>query len=221
MHSKKPDATTNTFMRETTAILYSFRRCPYAMRARMALAYAKISLQHREILLKDKPKSMLDFSAKATVPVLVVDDQVIDESLDVMLWALDESDADNWLLNNNKPLQNEMFELIQCCDGKFKAQLDHYKYSDCHPLTEIEYRDESLWFLQLLNQQLKKHKYLLTDQVCMADIAIFPFIRQYAFVNKNWFDNNGYVYLHNWLEKWLKSELFLSVMQKHSLWVEN
>ena len=202
-------------------ILYSFRRCPYAMRARMALSYADINVQHREILLKDKPQSMLNYSAKGTVPVLIVDNTVIDESLDVMLWALEQGDSDNWLMNNNQSLQSEMFDLIQACDDRFKPILDYYKYSDRHPMSEIEYRDQSLWFLQQLDDQLKQRKNLMHDVVSLADIAVFPFIRQYAFVNKNWFDNNGYVYLQNWLEKWLKTELFLSVMQKHALWADN
>lgn len=143
-------------MQDSINILYSFRRCPYAIRARMALAYANIDHQHREILLKQKPESMLRFSAKGTVPVLVVGDQVIDESLDVMIWALDKKDTDRLLLNDNHSLQNKMYELIQCCDDKFKPQLDCYKYSDRHPFSEIEYRDQSLWFLQLLDEQLKK-----------------------------------------------------------------
>ena len=202
-------------------ILYSFRRCPYAMRARMALKYAEIKLEHREILLKNKPESMLKFSAKATVPVLIVDKHVIDESLDVMHWALAQQDKVNWLLNDNHTLQSEMFKLIQCCDEEFKGLLDCYKYSDRHPLTEIEYRDNSLWFLELLDNRLKAHSYLINNQVSMADIAIFPFIRQYAFVNKNWFDNTKYKNLQNWLETWLKSDLFLSIMQKYSLWEDN
>lgn len=203
---------------EKNTILYSFRRCPYAMRARMALRYSEINWQHREILLKNKPKSMLDYSAKGTVPVLIVGDRIIDESLDVMKWALSQKDNDNWLLNDDQKLQKEMFELIQNCDNKFKAQLDNYKYSTSRPLSETQYREGSLWFLQLLDERLSEHKFLISSQVCLADISIFPFIRQYAFVNKKWFDETDYVKLQNWLENWLKSDLFLSIMQKHSLW---
>jgi len=207
-------------MKKPNIILYSFRRCPYAMRARMALKYAEIELEHREILLKNKPESMLEFSAKGTVPVLIVDNKVIDESLDVMNWALKQQDKDNWLLSDRPDLQTEMHELIKKCDEQFKAQLDCYKYSDRHPLSEVEYRNESLWFLELLNNRLKSQSYLIHDKVSMADIAIFPFIRQYAFVNKNWFDNTEYVYLQSWLENWLQSDLFLSIMQKHTLWTD-
>ena len=188
------------------------------MRARMALAYAKINYQHREILLKNKPQSMLNYSAKGTVPVLIEKATVIDESLDVMRWALSHNDMDNWLLKDKANRQDEMFELIRICDEKFKQQLDRYKYSDRYPLTEIEYRDQSQWFLKLLNERLSHHQFLISNQMCMADIAIFPFIRQYAYVNKKWFDNTSYTYLNKWLDYWLNSKLFLSIMQKHSLW---
>jgi len=207
-------------MKVIQTILYSFRRCPYAMRARMALVYARVDYQHREILLKHKPQSMLDYSPKGTVPVLVVNNKVLGESLDVMLWALEQSDTDDWLLNNKEALQQDMHNLIDMCDEKFKSQLDCYKYSDRHELTERQYRDRTLWFLEELNNRLKRHQYLITDMACLADFSIFPFIRQYAFVNKKWFDNNEYSHLQNWLEKHLKSELFQAIMYKHELWQE-
>ncbi len=197
------------------AILYSFRRCPYAIRARLALSYANIDYEHREILLKDKPQSMLDYSVKGTVPILITDNKVIDESLQVMLWALKYSDADGWL-NNDK-----QFELIEMCDNKFKAQLDCYKYSDRHVLTEIEYRDQALWFLQLLEHKLSKHQFLFGDKLSMADMAIFPFIRQFAFVQKQWFDDSEYVQLQSWLQDHLQSHLFVGIMKKHKLWKNN
>jgi glutathione S-transferase len=193
-------------------ILYSFRRCPYAMRARMALAYAQIEYEHREILLKDKPISMLNYSAKGTVPVLVVGAHIIDESLDVMRWALQQNDPDEWLKNNHQ------FELIKKCDTKFKPQLDKYKYSDRFECSETHYRSASLWFLIELNNCLAQHKYLMSDSLSLADIAIFPFIRQFSFVNKKWFDGNEYRYLQNWLEALLESTLFIKIMQKHQLW---
>lgn len=182
------------------------------MRARMALSYSGIGYEHREILLKDKPQSMLDYSSKGTVPVLVVNDKVIDESLDVMNWSLAQSDSDGWLV------KNKQFELIALCDNKFKAQLDCYKYSDRHPLSEIEYRDQTLWFLQKLENKLSKNRFLFGDQISLADIAIFPFVRQFAFVNKTWFDDSGYNCLQRWLAFHLNSELFQSIMVKHTLW---
>ncbi|MCF6225406.1 MAG: glutathione S-transferase [Xanthomonadales bacterium] len=193
-------------------ILYSFRRCPYAIRARMALNYADIQYQYREILLKNKPQSMLSYSAKATVPVLITKDGIIDESIDVMHWSLSQFDPDKWLL---QPQQNNLIEL---CDKQFKPQLDRYKYSDRHELTEDEYRDEVLWFLDLLDKRLQRHSQLFSDNVSMADISIFPFIRQFAFVDKQWFDDSTYTYLQKWLTGHLQSDLFIKVMEKHPLW---
>jgi glutathione S-transferase len=170
-------------MADNQPILYSFRRCPYAMRARMALQYAGIMYEQREILLKDKPQSMLDYSAKGTVPVFIVSGEVIDESLDIMFWALAQQDKDDWLENNKQ------LDLIKCCDKEFKPQLDKYKYSDRHELSESEYRNQALWFLHQLNQQLLNSKYLFSDNISMADIAIFPFIRQFSYVDIVWFES--------------------------------
>ncbi len=196
-------------------ILYSFRRCPYAIRARMALQYSGIEYQHREILLKNKPQSMLDYSAKGTVPVFVTENNILDESIDVMRWALNQFDTDKWL---QQPQQND---LIEKSDQQFKAQLDRYKYSDRHELSEREYRDEALWFLDLLDTKLQQHSQLLSNEVSMADIAIFPFIRQFAFVDKQWFDENGYGYLQKWLAGHLHSDLFVKVMEKHPIWSDD
>ena len=187
----------------------------------MALMYSQINIEHREILLKDKPLSMLQYSAKGTVPVLIVADKVIDESLDAMLWALSQNDPKNWMLGDDKVLQQDMMSLIETCDRKFKPQLDQYKYSDRHELSEEYYRDQTLWFLSSLNERLKQHKYLQTDAVSLADIAIFPFIRQLAFVNKQWFDKNEYTSLQKWLEVFIKSTLFQAIMPKYPLWSDN
>lgn len=202
-------------------ILYSFRRCPYAMRARMALKYCNVQVEHREILLKNKPQSMLQFSPKGTVPVLVVDDFVIDESLEVMQWALNLNDKDDWLLCDQADLRETMNDLIQKCDVQFKPQLDRYKYSDRFELSEEQYRNQAEWFLSELNTRLENGPYLMGDKISMADVAIFPFIRQCAFVNKNWFDNNEYTLLQKWLEKLLIWPVFLSIMQKVPLWSDD
>ena len=182
------------------------------MRARMALAYANISFEHREILLKDKPESMLEYSVKGTVPVFIVDKKVIDESLDVMYWSLEQSDIYGWLDNEKQS------ELIALCDNRFKAELDSYKYSDRHELTEIEYREQALWFLQLLDKKLSQNKFLLGSKISMADIAIFPFIRQFSFVDKQWFDKTSYCFLQKWLSYHLNSNLFQSIMNKYPIW---
>jgi glutathione S-transferase len=207
-------------MNDSQQILYSFRRCPYAMRARMALSYANVTFQHREILLKDKPASMLAFSAKGTVPVFIVCEEVIDESLAIMYWSLKKNDPDKWFYYTNNKAQIMINELIESCDNRFKKQLDFYKYSDRYERSEIHYRDESLWFLEDLNKLLSRTKNLVSDQVSLADIAIFPFIRQYAFVNKTWFDEMPFQNLQRWLDYHLTSNLFTSIMQKHQLWVE-
>jgi glutathione S-transferase len=199
-------------MQNRTPILYTFRRCPYAMRARMALKYSQIDCQQREILLKDKPPSMLNYSSKGTVPVLIVGDLIIDESIEIMLWALARSDQDNWLQDDSQ------FDLIQLCDEKFKAQLDAYKYSDRYELSEKEYRNISLWFLEKLEQKLSVNDFLMSKNIALADCAIFPFIRQWAFVNKKWFDESHFTFLQKWLNNWLESDLFLSIMHKYPLW---
>ena len=193
-------------------ILYSFRRCPYAMRARLALTYSGVQYEHREILLKDKPQSMLDYSSKGTVPVLVVGNIVIDESLDIMQWALSQSDPDDWLQVEGQ------FELIEQCDNQFKPQLDRYKYSDRHDLSEIEYRNQAIWFLETLTKRLKIKKYLLSNKISLADMAIFPFVRQFSMVNKKWFDSAVDQFLQAWLRSHLDSKLFKSIMVKYPTW---
>ena len=199
-------------------ILYSFRRCPYAMRARMALIGAEIELEHREIILKNKPPQMLEASPKGTVPVLVLPDQtVIDESLDVMLWALRQNDPQRWLGHNECHLDAAM-PLIRQCDGEFKRMLDRYKYADRHPEPAEVYRNRGLTFLGRLNALLGKNRYLIAEQIAIADIAITPFIRQFAHVDKAWFLQTGLAHLIHWLDTMLGSALFAKAMQKYPLW---
>ena len=196
----------------TEHTLYSFRRCPYAIRARMALAYAGIQCELRELVLKDKPADMLKHSPKGTVPVLITSKgQVIDESLDVMLWALAQHDPDNWLLKN---AQNRA--LIKLNDHQFKPLLDRYKYADRHPeFTERQHRELTIPFIENLNDALKKQTHLTGDQLSLADIALFPFIRQYAFVDKDWFNQLPFNKLQQWLNHLLNSDLFNQVMKKY------
>lgn len=198
--------------------LYSFRRCPYAMRARMALRSSAIKLQLREVVLKDKPVAMLEASSKATVPVLVLNDgTVIDESLEIMLWSLRQNDPLNLLSENDSETQS----LIRTNDNIFKIHLDHYKYSDRFPEhTKLHYRQKGEEFLNQLNQKLKKQSFLLKNKPTLADIAIFPFIRQFAYVDFKWFENSHYSGLSNWLNYWLDNELFLGVMSKYPQWEE-
>ncbi|WP_395377042.1 glutathione S-transferase [Marinicella sp. W31] len=197
-------------------ILYSFRRCPYAIRARMALVAADIQVELRELILKDKPSCMLQHSPKGTVPVLVLpDNRVIDESLEVMLWALQQNDPNGWLTHSNESTSQA---LIEHNDGDFKQWLDRYKYADRHPEYSVDYyQDQVLNTLKALNDRLKHSVYLINDKPRLADIAVFPFIRQCAFVDKAWFDALPLTGLQRWLNTLLDSEYFTRSMPKFTL----
>lgn len=196
-------------------VLYTFRRCPYAIRARIALLYANIHTEEREVNLKDKPIELMKLSPKATVPVLVLEDGVIlDQSLDIIKWALQHSDPDKWL---SKRLEKKSNELIYYNDHQFKPILDSYKYSHQAEIQDpIYYREQAGKYLSQLNMLIRQHKYLLADRVTFADIAIFPFIRQFYMVNKEWFLNSEFTYLVDWLNYFLESSLFLRVMVKRA-----
>lgn len=200
-------------------ILYSFRRCPYAIRARLTLKYSGIPVELREVILADKPEEMLKASPKGTVPVLILEDgTILEESLDIMNWALNHNDPDNWLVNDDTTVE-KIKQLIDINDGPFKQHLDHYKYAVRFPEHSAEYyRDQADDYLGNLNSQLKGSSYLFGDQLSFVDIAIFPFIRQFAFVDKKWFDNNDYHELQSWLKSMLEMQLFADVMQKYSQW---
>lgn len=193
-------------------ILYSYRRCPYAMRARMALQYAGIDVEIREISLRDKPQHMIALSPKATVPVLVLPNEtVIDESLAIMFWALNQQDTDGWLETDLAAAK----ALIQTNDGWFKKALDTYKYADRHPeKTQAEHRDVGGVFLQQLTNLLQHQDGLCGRLPSLADIAIFPFIRQFKGVDSQWFEH-AYPTLNEWLTSLTQSDLFNSIMQKH------
>ena len=194
--------------------LYSFRRCPYAIRARMAIKYSQINIELHEVDLKNKPQAMLLASPKATVPVLILNHgEVIDESMDIIHWALSQYDPDHWLPASETNAETQ--QLITENDTVFKPHLDHYKYADRHPQHPVEYyRAQGELFLIKLENRLKAHRYLLGPDIKIADISIFPFIRQFAYVDKNWFDQAPYPHLQVWLEALLGSELFGSVMEK-------
>lgn len=198
-------------------ILYSFRRCPYAVRARMTLLYASIDLELREVLLKAKPEKMLAISAKGTVPVLELPNaEVLDESYDIIRWALRQSDPQNWL---SADLGSAISDLIERNDGQFKTDLDHYKYWERFPAeSQGEYRLRGEQFLAELEVLLSRQSYLLAERITLADIALFPFVRQFAFVDKDWFDQSPYPKLRAWLEQLLNSKLFLAAMKKSPPW---
>lgn len=203
----------------THAILYSFRRCPYAMRARLAVAVSGIQVEIREIKLRNKPQAMLELSPKGTVPVLITPDgALVEESLDLMYWALRQSDPGSWLVT--EPQQVTLTrQLIQQNDGEFKQYLDRYKYADRYPEhSEIYYRQQAEKTLVNLEQNLSTNGCLVSENITLADMAILPFIRQFALVDKDWFDSAPYPLLKVWLEKFLNSELFESIMPKLSPW---
>lgn len=183
------------------------------MRARMAIAISGIQVELREVVLRDKPQSLLDISPKATVPVLLTaDNTVIDESLDIMRWALNQSDPDNWLNTINH-------ELIANNDGQFKHWLDRYKYADRYPEhSEQFYRQQGEKTLLILEQILAKTSYLSGDNITFTDIALFPFIRQFSFVDNTWFEQATYPKLQQWLSIFLNSTLFQTTMYKYQPW---
>lgn len=200
-------------------ILYSYRRCPYAMRARMALRYADIDLEIREISLREKPRSMLILSPKGTVPVLkLVDGGVIDQSLDIMSWALSQSDPNGW---STQSKHEQMNYLIHINDEYFKKILDQYKYSERHQIPIEEILKQALAIeLIPLNTLLQKNNYLMGDQITLADIAIFPFIRQFSMVDIDWWDASNLNELKIWLNRFIQSDLFTSIMTKHPIWFD-
>jgi len=200
-------------------IFYSFRRCPYAIRARLALRASGIQVALREVVLADKPAALRLISPKATVPVLVVSQQqVIDESLEIMYWALRQHDPQGWL-SGDAALIAECDRLIAFNDTQFKPQLDRYKYADRFPQQSMEvYRAEGEVFLTQLEAKLAVTSYLLGDHPTLADMAIVPFIRQFSSVDSDWFAQCPYPALQAWLNKLLHAPLFISVMTKYHKW---
>lgn len=209
-------------------LLYSFRRCPYAMRARLGLLFAELSVELREIVLKDKPAQMLAISPKGTVPVLqCVDGTVIEESDEIMIWALEQQDPQGLL---NAETLAAAHALTQQNDNEFKHWLDRYKYADRHgEMTQAEYRQRGEGFLQVLEAQLSKQAeqadqtqqtYLLGDSVSIADIGIMPFVRQFAHVDREVFYSLPYPKLQAWLQHWLAHPLFVQAMTKFQPWQE-
>ncbi|MGY3025925.1 glutathione S-transferase [Pseudomonas lurida] len=196
-------------MNET--LLYSFRRCPYAMRARLALRYSGVCVRIIEVSLKAKPAEMLALSPKGTVPVLSVNGEVIDESLAIMQWALAQHDPDNWRLQGDP----SVLALIDENDQGFKYHLDRYKYAERYPEYPMEhYRAEGEVFLQKLEGLLEDRAYLLAHHPSLADMAMAPFVRQFAHVDRDWFARAPYPRLQRWLEAFLQSPLFIGVMAK-------
>lgn len=200
-------------------ILYTFRRCPYAIRARMTLTYAGIRFEVREVVLRSKPQEMLTLSPKGTVPVMQLENgMVLEESLDIMRWALKQSDPDAWL-PSNAAIQLATENLIEANDNLFKPSLDGFKYPDQYPAkTAIEHREQGMLFLSQLDEQLQASKYLFGAALTLADVAVFPFVRQFSGVDNEWFESTSLNHLKNWLHGLVESSLFQSVMKKYPPW---
>lgn len=198
-------------------VLYTFRRCPFAIRARMALRYANITVRIREVALKNKTAAMLEASPKGTVPILELSNGlVIDESMDIMYWALTRSDPDNWLKEDE---QVTLKQWIATNDLQFKPLLDNYKYPQRSDKQDpIFYRNQSMPYLLSLNDALSQHQWLLGEHMGLADVALFPFIRQFAMVDSDWFWSTSLSRVQVWLQCLLDTDLFLSVMKKYQPW---
>jgi len=198
----------------TLPILWTFRRCPYAMRARLAIQSSGQQVVLQEILLKDKPASFLAASPKGTVPVVQDGDRVIEESRDVMLWALGRNDPEGWL-----DMSAEGSALIDACDGPFKAALDHTKYAVRFPdRDEAAERSKAMAFLKDWNDRLEQDAFLMGPKRTLADMAILPFVRQFANTDRAWFDAQRLTPLTKWLDNFLASERFYGVMSKYPPW---
>jgi len=195
-----------------TPILYSFRRCPYAMRARLAVAVAGVEVDLREILLRDKPAAFLAASPSGTVPCLVTQAGVIDESLEIMIWALRQNDPDGWL-----DMPQAGHDWIARGDGPFKAALDRVKYASRHPAPDVAAAQaEAVRFFNDLEAQLGNWVF---DRASLADYALLPFVRQFAFVDMAWFEAQPWPRVQDWLARFLASDRLNAAMRKHPLWV--
>ena len=219
-------------------ILYSFRRCPYAMRARLAIMSSGKKVRLREILLRNKPEEMLAASPKGTTPVVILPDgQVIDESLDIMFWALQEGDGqgaagqegagqdaardpEGWL-TPDQGCVDDMRALIAENDGYFKHHLDRYKYTVRYEDADRDsHRDAGAVFLRDLNKRLSSNRFLFGSRHSLADSAIFPFVRQFRIADMNWFDEADWPDLSRWLQLNVESPMFVQAMEKFPVWAD-
>ena len=206
-------------MTPSLPVLYSFCRCPYAMRARLGLLFADRQVVLREIVLKNKPTQLLAISPKGTVPVLQLSDgTVIEESREIMIWALEQNDPQRLL---DVEILEKAMALIAKNDTEFKHWLDRYKYADRHlEMTQTEYRQKGEEFLQILEALLVKNTYLLGGRASIADIGIMPFVRQFAHVDRDIFYSLPYPNVQQWLQYWLEQPLFVTAMTKYQTWQE-
>lgn len=196
----------------TYPILYSFRRCPYAMRARLAIASSGIQVELREIILRDKAPEFLETSPTATVPCLKVGERIVDESLQIMVWALGQNDPENLM-----QMLTEGYSLMSTCDGTFKQALDRYKYPNRYSeIDPIENRDAASSFIHELEQRLDGN--LFGPDPKLVDFAILPFVRQFAHVDLDWFSAQPWEKTKVWLQNFKDSARFAAIMDKYPKW---
>ncbi len=202
-------------------VLYSFRRCPYAMRARLALAVSGQVCELREVVLRAKPQGLLQASPKATVPVLVLPDgTVLEQSLDIMRWALGRNDPEGWLTPSLGDKAG-MLALIAECDGPFKQALDRCKYQSRYPAADGALaRVQAVDWLHGLELRLADQPFLFGTHAALADMAIAPFVRQFAGIDADWWVAQPWPRLQNWLAQWQAGALFERVMPKLEAWVD-
>ena len=203
-------------------ILYSFRRCPYAMRARLAIKASGLIVEIREVELKNKPKEFLNITPKATVPIVCISSkQIIEESLDIMEWALKINDPLK-LLKHEKLNNIEIHSILNKLENEFKQNLDRYKYSSRFDLPNPKlYRDKNLQTLNEFNNLLQNNKGICSSNLSLLDYAVFPFIRQFRNVNSVWFDSLELKFLQTWLYELIDSDEFSSIMKKYEIWKPN
>jgi glutathione S-transferase len=208
-------------------ILYSLRNCPYAMRARLAIFKTNQIVILRDVDLKNKPSAMLTASPKGTVPILVLNStteqvNIIEESLEVMLWAVHESDPNDLLHQHTPGAEGEMLKIIHIFDQEFKSRLEQYKCAKRYRENNIQAcRAACEVYIQVLEQRLNQHAFLFSAQESLLDLALLPFIRQFARVERQWYLQSPYPKLRHWLNNYLQSALFSKVMADVERWQEN
>jgi len=206
-------------------VLYSLRNCPYAIRARLAIYKSKQEIELRDVVLTNKPEEMITASPKGTVPILVLEQEgeplkVIDESLDIMLWALKKADPDDLLHNKQENTDTsklaDMLSLIAIFDNEFKTQLEKYRCAKrYHEDNLLEHRQACERHLHIIEERLNQHSFIISDKESLADIALLPFIRQFAKVERQWYLQSPYPKLRQWLNNYLQSPMFSKVMAIH------
>jgi glutathione S-transferase len=204
-------------------VLYSLQHCPFAMRARMGLLMSKQDVMLRAIVTKDKPREMLKISPKGTVPILIFEDEtLIDESLDIMIWALKKNDPKDLLYKDQPQTYSRMLDLINTCDTEFRKNLSAYKHgSRYHLPAEVEQRSACELFIKELESHLQQNDYLFGNKISMADLAVLPNARQFVNVDRKWFRQTDYPNFTKWIANLMQSLLFTKAMRKYPLWNES